>query len=350
MSDEGQEQLAKKQGRRWVIPTAIGVFVAGLVLTGATAFIEHSFWLSSVCVNVGTTLLLAAPLAWLAHHLTEQIQSSREVTERQISEVKTEVDGVQADFEAFQESTDKKLADLQSAYRAAADESLNSDAQTVEELASNPGSFELAKAIESRIESGQIAEEGLIVEYHESRLYARVLPSGALLQVSAFEAEVFLQEFEETTMKGDDLARLLLSLNKKLAGRNLIRIDEFNTEQFVSNTIEALHTIDECLDNHYPNSIGAVVAVPNNHWLLTERGMVAVKHPYPLIGYRQEAPEDRGWLDTLSEQPWYDKNAAFEAFEFASRMKGLARSWAHGGEITQRNQLRPPKDFRPRFG
>ena len=65
MSDHSGDPGKQHQSHRWIKPVTIGATGMGLLLVLATIFIEHSFWLSSVFVNLGTTLFLAAPLAWL---------------------------------------------------------------------------------------------------------------------------------------------------------------------------------------------------------------------------------------------------------------------------------------------
>lgn len=321
--------------QKWAIPLAVGVSVFGLFLTASTAFVEHSFWLSSVFVNLGTTLLLAFPLAWLGHFLTERIKKSQQATESQISSVRDEVEEVQSDLDNFRDATTKTIAELQDSYNSSVSAKLSQRAADIQRLRTTPSLELLQSTVEEEMRLGRVSTKGFTVAYHADLLYCRFERDGW----SQYGTEI--QVFEFGSARADPSARISLSssdsledlftnLNYELSASNLLDPRDFDLSNFFAGLTDALDAIDHCRKLHESNDLGSTLFIPNSGWMITEKALVPRTSRYAPLWFSQNYVPDGGLVQHLRDKPWVDYDELWEATSWVSYLGLASDEWING--------------------
>lgn len=321
-----------RKPRRGLTIVAIVLTASGLALTFATAFIEHHHWASSVLVNLGTTLVLAAPLAWLGHWLSEQINSSRRDTERQISNVREEVGVVQNDFNKLREFTAKSIADLQDEYRSSLEKESQLKSQELKDLRSHPTLDILQRAIED-LTHREYPHPGVVFRYHDGRLFSRFdfdpWASGGV-KVEVFErgdnSSLAAVEFGNL----NSIADLYLTLNRDLALKNSIVEQEFRVEDFFGGMSDDIEAMDETKERYHSIDIGRLVVVPNDAWLITDRALVSRQENYPPIWFAHSSMDKGGWMYHMQQKSWVDYDELWEAMNWVQQLNLASAEWVDG--------------------
>ena len=318
-----------------MIPTAIGASALGLALTASTAFIEHSYWLSSVVVNLGTSLLLAFPLAWMGHFLTERIQKSQQATETQISSVRDEVEEVQSDLDQFREATGKTIAELQASYNSSVTAMLNQRADDIENLRSTPSLDLLRSTVEEEMRLGRISSRGFIVPYYSDLLYCRFErdewnPDGTEIQIFEFGSPKNAPSARASLGKPGSLEELFTELNYDLAAANLLDLRDFDLEAFFGGLTGAIDAIDCCRMLHESIDLGPTLFVPNDGWMITEDALVSRASRYAPLWFSQNYVPEGGLVKHLSPKPWVDYDELWEATSWASYLNLASDEWING--------------------
>lgn len=335
MSDERLDPQQEESGHRWVVPTALGLSAFGLLLTASTAFMEHTFWLSSVLVNLGTTLVLTFPLALLGHFLTERIKKSQEATESQISSVRDDVEGVQSELDDFRETTSKTIAELQDNYDQSVAAKLSQRATDIQNLRSNPSIDLLGSTVAEEMRLGKISPKGFIVKYHGDRLFCSFEQDAWSLQgvgIRVFEYGSSLQDAGASVSlrSADSLEELFTRLNYDLAAANLLDPRDFDISQFFTELTDSLDAIDECRKLHDSIDLGPALIVPNDGWMLTGTALVSRNSRYPPLWFTRKYVQDEGLLQHLREKPWVDYDELWEATSWAWHLALVSEAWYNG--------------------
>ncbi|KHS52566.1 hypothetical protein [Brevibacterium linens] len=335
MSDEPGYPDMHHQSRRWIKPVAISATVIGLLLVLATIFIEHSFWLSGVLVNFGTTLFLAAPLAWLGHYLSEQIKDSQHATESQISSVRDEVEDVQNDLDDLRETTSRTIAELQDNYSQSVAEKMSQRITNIQDLQSNP-SLELLQrtmAEESRLK--KISPDRFIIEYHAGHLYCRFVQDawtshGVTLQI--FEYGSSSQDISASVNLSDatTLEEIFTRMNYDLATTNMLDPQDFDISRFFDQLTKSLIAVDECRKLHESIDLGPALIVPNDGWLITTNALVSCESRYPPLWFSRNYVPDVGLVKHLSEKPWVNYDEIQDATQWAWNLGLVSEAWCNG--------------------
>lgn len=335
MGNESSGSDEPRQRRQWIKVATISATGIGLLLVLATIFIEHSFWLSSVFVNFGTTLFLAAPLAWLGHYLSEQIKTSQRSTASQISSVRDEVEYVQGDLVKLRETTNKTISDLQATYDQAVEQKFTQRVADIDNLASSPTLELLEDMIEEEIRLGKISANGFIVDYYGERLFCGFKQdlwslNGTAIQIFEYGSSLNDHVASADLSTADSLESLFTYLNFDLASANLLKPEDFDIAHFFENLTSALRAIDECRELHQSVNLGPTVMVPNDSWTITERALVPNKRAYGPLWFTQKYVQDEGLVQHLRDKPWVDYDELWEATSWVSYL-GLAEDeWANG--------------------
>lgn len=335
MSDEKIGSPQDEPGHQWVVPTALALSAFGLVLTASTAFMEHDFWLSSVLVNLGTTLVLTFPLALLGHFLTERIKKSQQATESQISSVRHEVEDVQNDLDEFRETTSSTIAELQASYDQSVAQKITQRTADIENLKSSPTRQQLENVLEEEIRLGKISASGFIVDYYGERLFCgfkRDMWGLYGTEIRIFEYGSSIQDYVASAnlSTADSLESLFTSLNFDLASANLIKPADFDIFQFFGNLTSAFSAIDNCRELHQSIDLGAAVMVPNESWTITERALVPNKSAYGPLWFSQTYVQDGGLVEHLRDKPWVDYDELWEATSWVSYLGLAPNEWING--------------------
>lgn len=332
MSDHSGDPGKQHQSHRWIKPVTIGATGMGLLLVLATIFIEHSFWLSSVFVNLGTTLFLAAPLAWLGHYLSEQINTSRQATETQISSVRHEVEDVQSDLNEFRVDTKKTISELQDEYSRSIAEQSDRHAQELDMLRNEP-TPELLRNILTQYMGGEAFSPGMIFSYHRDRLFCRFKDdfwgSGGM-SVQVFERGSEQDGTSFSIAEVNSIADIYKQINQSLISKNLLDPDDFNIGDFFSGIADSLEAVDRCKRMHYPTPVGNPIFVPNGSWIISDQALVPQTESYPPLWFSRDHPQGDGWMLHLQRKSWVDYDDLWEAMTWVSDL-GLASSvWIDG--------------------
>lgn len=334
--NEGQVEAQQEEpGHKWVVPAAFGLSAFGLLLTATTMWLDHSFWLSSVLVNLGTTLLLAFPLAWLGHLLTGRIQQSQQATESQISSVRDEVEDVQDDLVELRETTNKTIAELQASYDQAVDQKFAQRVADIDNLESSPTLELLEDIVEEEIRLGKISANGFIVDYYGERLFCGFKQDvwslyGTGIQIFEYGSSIKDHVASANLSTADSLESLFTHLNFELASANLLKPEDFDILQFFGNLTSALRAIDACRELHQSVDLGPTVIVPNDSWTITERALVPNRRAYGPLWFTQNYVQAEGLVQHLRDKPWVDYDELWEATSWVSYLGLASDEWING--------------------
>ncbi|MGI5243159.1 hypothetical protein [Dactylosporangium sp. CA-139066] len=322
---------------RWVLLAALVTGVGVLVWSWSA---RGDGWLSGLLVNVGTALVLFAPLLLVGWHIERrldevsagqaQIGERQEKTAASIATLAEEVSQTQAELRRTRDELSQAVADRLAATRDA-------DQAMFAEVGEVPTHGTLFTALVRADKLGLTARPGCRVPVHHTNLHLRFVTPTTADQFQEEPDPWDALDMQLEAVNGDVVARLSWPQDQ-LAEDFLVGLAEAVVEvgQYPGDrrfdAVRVFHDLGELLGLVYRSATGGSVVPLNGvvqfcppQWVVTDRALVSVGKPGGGYSISVSRIDESQWPKHMAGKPWLDEDSFDVAYEAAAALYGARR-------------------------
>jgi hypothetical protein len=282
-----------KGGNRYVLGL---VTAAGITALAGSWLAESSAWWSSVFIEIGTALLLLAPLLSLTKRIEGRVEESERQTLRRVDELTETVSSAQ-------ENLARTMADVSLIVGQRLAEERRSDEDVYEALKFAASREDLIGALRRGRNYGIISASGPRTDLFDTDFYLRFsLHDGdmprVVLGIETIEGEKF---HSEEWKPGQSLPDLLTELGRVLKKRGRWPGEVAYQPGYAFEELADLLLIGSRVHAR-GGDVRGIIQLVRKDWFVTDRGICPVRRPSYFINASRLDESD--WDQHMSTKPW----------------------------------------------
>jgi hypothetical protein len=306
--------MSMLKGRR----LAVVLIIVGVGLL-AGGWRTHGFF-SDLLLNIGTALLLLAPLLSLQRLLEARVTRVEKETSASVANLSSEV----ADVKREIAETTARLDQLGEATTNRLRKAQDQDARAFQQFEEAPSATVLFALLERAKNLRAIAWDGVRVQvpgtWNRLRFRSNSDDEHLAPHLSVQIEELDGRSLQEVLWEADQPAdEFMLNVAEELQMLGEFRPDTFDATQIFANLLSTLRLAIECRTGVGPYSnIGDVIEIPNDQWIITTDGLYApeASYFYPIGRVREP---DASWH--IKKKKWVDPDKFEEAWDIIEAMQ-----------------------------
>ncbi len=331
--------LRKLSARLWV---GLGgsLVVGALLLLGSWLLSDSEDWVwaSNALLNVGSAILLFAPLVllteWLLERRVRDIEVEAEETRRAVRQTQKEVGEAQSriaeliDYNTA-EGREQAARQLDEVVREAMFKERNDLDALYASLAGEQGVELFARALRSAIDRRLISETGVRVELLYSDLHLRfhLLEDNTIdLHIEANDGEILATtHWREDRSVAEVLAEVSLVASRLPGFDGMDKFFAGQAPRQVGETLMYAARYSPQMTGSY--DVCKVMEITEAGWVITERGMTPRSARTYMIQFEGAAPID--WDEHILNKPWPESPYFPTTMRWAAAMRGRRLAGRH---------------------
>lgn len=297
----------------WVLWAVGGLLGGGLIVWGSLNTFEDSPWVSGILANLGVTVLLIVPAAYVGHRFSDWVGQVHERTDeatRQAENAKQDAAKAQTDVDMLADSVKTDLKSIRE--QLMADQAVESEREhsLYADLAERGDRSSLIRVLRAGQQSGLISQKGVRSPVWETDLHFRFILSddGTALTVNF--------EWDNGTVAASHawLADVDALVFYKELWRSVQRLGEylgtglFDPTESLERLSEALEYASRYRAQKLRMGSGNVVNIVEviDGWYITDAGMFEKNHVHYFIA--AERLWEMDWEEHIIGKRWDDTN------------------------------------------
>lgn len=303
-------------------------YIAVVVTLGAAGLLvwswvcQTSTWESGFYLQVGSALVLAAPLVVAGRLIErrldtvgtqqEQIVQGQQATEARVNQLSEDVAQAQEDLRLTREQLSQVVRDRVAAQRA-------EDSSRFEELGQKPSRDLVLESLDRARELNLISASGCRVSLFDTGAYLRFLPVDMgfdrapeidliIERVNADAIEQMRWQDEQT------VADVTVAVAEMMQRADIYPGDRtFDAGKIFEGLAKLLQLVHGKVSRSGVGafSLNFLIQVCWPQWVVTDNGVYCIQHPYEIHANRLG---EQDWISHMREKPWLDSDSFEEAF------------------------------------
>jgi hypothetical protein len=299
----------------------LNIFIASLgaiaLLMLVVSFIIDGNWWSNLLLQIGSSVILLVPFAWITKWVERQVEASEVRTQAAVSELSREVERTQTDLARTTAEITTLISERFSSER-------DKDRKLFSAVSTAPSREDIIRALQRASELKIISTFGVRVPLERTGLYLLFPPcvDTGLSVNPALEIRLQTRELKEVMRvdwdPGVSPVDFLHDLGVRLRDTDYWYGDESYAP---GKTLETLSSILElgllAIIEGYPESLNQIFELvedghPDDRWVVTETAVVNPKYRYQVAYHRLNEID---WNRHIGAKGWVNKNVFEEALD-----------------------------------